>query len=223
MVTRCRWFNIGLPCSYEHLNARLRLQTFSDEAASGFAIDRSESNRISGNFISRTSLKILRVQPDGSTGLEDVGAISLLPFEIFTRGKSDWLKIFDPPRSTRDLTNALERVIGMGFFVEPVIFSYETFKSMLQKVDECRLVSTKGIAALHESGALARIELASKDGIALDKIPLLKGLEYIVDTAVYEVNLRRERGQVSFSRSGMVRINGRLSPRIMELIEETFD
>lgn len=221
MATRCRWFHIGLPCSFDQLGVRLQGYIFSEGIDCGFSIDRIAPTHISGNLICRNRLKILQAQSDGSPTEVEVTTISLQPFVIFAKAEKYWLRVSDPPRSTRDLTNALERAIGMGFFVETVIFSHEAFKSILKNVDDCRLVSTKGIAALHESNTLARIELVCKDGVILETMSLLKGLAYVVDTAAYEISYRRERGQLSFSKSGLVRINGRLSEHIIELIEET--
>lgn len=221
MAARYRWFNIGVPYGFDQLAERLQSHKLSESMESGFAVERAEPTHISGNLVTRSRLKILRVQGDGSTSEEVVSTIALLAFSIFSRSNKTWLRISDPPRSSRELTNALERAVGIGFFVESVIFSQATFNSILERVDECRLISTKGLAALHESKALARIEIASKEGIDLESLPLLKGLEYIVDTAVFEVTYRRERGQILFAKSGLVRVNGPLSERLIELVEET--
>jgi len=221
MAFRYRWLEIGIPYSLERLAERLDNHKLSESIDSGFMIERAGATKISGNLVSRSRLKLLHIQTDGSTAEEIVSSVTLLAFSIFSKSNKTWLRVSDPPRSTRELTNALERAIGMGFFAESVLFSHATFNSILERVDECRLISTKGIAVLHESNALARIEIASKDGIILDGLPLLKGLEYAVDTATFEVTFRREKGQVSFTKSGLIRVNGRLSEHIVELVEKS--
>lgn len=221
MAFKYRWLKIGMPYSFERLADLLNNHKLSENIDSGFMIERAEATQISGNLVSRSRLKLLHVQPDGSTDEEIVSTVTLLAFSIFSKSNKTWLRVSDPPRSTRELTNALERAIGMGFFAESVFFSYATFNSILERVDECRLISIKGLAALHESNALARIEIVSKDGIILDGLPLLKGLEYTVDTAAFEVTFRRETGLVSFTKSGLVRVNGRLSEHIVTLVEKS--
>lgn len=221
MAVRYRWFNIGMPCSFARLAEKLQNHKLSENIESGFTIEGVGPTQISGNFFCKSRLRLLQVQPDGSTAEEIVSTITLFAFSIFSRSNKTWLRISDPPRSARELTNALEQAIGMGFFAESVFFSHATFNSILERFDECRLISTKGLAALHESNAIARIEIACKDGIDLERLPILKGLEYVVDTAAFEVTFRREKGQLSFTKSGLVRVNGRLSEHIVELIEES--
>jgi hypothetical protein len=71
-----------------------------------------------------------------------------------------------------------------------------------------------------EAGILWSVRIRSKSQQSRC-FPLLKGLDYTVDTAAFEVTFRRETGQVSFTKSGLVRVNGRLAEHIVELVEKS--
>ena len=221
MPSRYRWFSIGVPQGIHKLASTLRMSSLSVSSTSGFSSLEESSLRIEGEFLAKSRLNILRAHPDGTSSYEVIDAISSNRFSIFERGKNIWLRIADPPRSSRYMTDALERSIGMGFFASPVIFTEDTFNEILQNVDQCRLIGAKGIAPLPSSNAVARIEIASKDGLEFGKIKMLDGLNYSIDSALFEIVYQREKGQVSFAKNGLVKISGHLSPRILSLIEES--
>ncbi|PHM21275.1 MAG: hypothetical protein CK604_02455 [Curvibacter sp. PD_MW3] len=81
------------------------------------------------------------------------------------------------------------------------------------------MVSFKGVGSVTSQKAIARIEVAGKEGLDLGRMEFLRGMEYSVDYALYEVVYRRERGQVAFSMSGVVKIGGNLQPHLLELVE----
>jgi hypothetical protein len=117
------------------------------------------------------------------------------------------------------LLNALEVAAGMNFFAEPVVFSQRKQSLILKRVTESRMVGFRGVGTSTEEKLVARIEVVSKEGLRLHDIHLLRGLEFKVDNASYEVVYNRARGQVTFTANGMVRIAGQLQPFILGLVE----
>jgi hypothetical protein len=63
------------------------------------------------------------------------------------------------------------------------------------------------------------MEFVSKKGVELDKIQLLQGLNYRVDHAVFELIFEGVKGQAAFASTGLVKISGQLSPKLLVLFE----
>ena len=114
----------------------------------------------------------------------------------------------------------LESVSGFGFSCSPVTFEHARPRLIFAHVDESKLVSLKAVGAVIGEDLVARMEFASKMGINLEKIKILRGLRYKLDVAVFECVFQGVRKQVSISASGTVRLSGPLAPRLIYFIEK---
>jgi hypothetical protein len=218
-MKRYRWFRIGLPNSYQSLVRRVRNKPIDVGASFGFApiVNDKSSDRF--RYLRRSKVPVTVLDDAGNAGQSFVETIDATDFEMFQSEGKTWLRVEDPPRSLRDFLNSLEMVAGMGFSAVGVKFPYRRLRVLLAHADVSRMVGFKGLGSDATLRAVARIEVASKEGIDPAQLPFLKGLKYSVDHATFDVVYRMIRGQVSFTESGLVRITGQLEPYLLNCIE----
>jgi hypothetical protein len=217
MSTRYRWFRIEIPPGKGDLVTRIARFKFSQGATWGFAT--SDNRSSSFRFLWRTKVIVNRLDENGIPNSEEVESINFSDFCISEVGGLSFLRIENPPRTTRDLLNALETVFGMGFTTQPVQFDRAQPSTFFNSVTSSKLVGLKVAGAVVGEDLVARMEFASKEGMHPENMSLLDGLKYKVDLAVFEVLFQGLRGQVSFSSSGMVKIGGQLANLLVSLIE----
>jgi len=218
-MTRYKWYRLGLPRDISHLIGGIKKKIFTAESVSGFIVMQSDSGGDNFKYAWRSKIAATDIDAEGNSVIQSILTVSVCEFSIFSKFDQVWLRVADPPRSSKELLDALESVVGFGFYVETIVFSSAVHAALLRNVDDCRLVSFKGVGAVAEEKAVARIEMASKSGLNLDRFDFLRKIDYSVDHALYEVVFRREKGQVAFSISGMVKIGGSLQPYILGLVE----
>src|SRR4051794_33396934 len=111
MSSRYKWFSIGVPGGFSSLAPALRNAPLLEQASSGFSILTETPQRIEGEFLSKVDLRITRSYLGGEPVYENVATISSCLFCIFLQDGKFWMRIADPPRSSRAIADALERVI----------------------------------------------------------------------------------------------------------------
>ena len=218
-MTRYKWYCLGLPGSLFDFIGRIKARNFSANSASGFIAGEDDLESYAFRYAWRSRIVATDIDAEGNSTASSISIVNVCEFSIFSKFDKIWLRIVDPPRSNKELLDALETVAGFGFYAEIVIFSSSVHAALLKSVDECRLISFKGVGGIPEEKAVARIEMASKIGLDLNRFEFLKKIQYSVDHAVYEAVYRRERGQIAFSTSGLVKIGGDLRPYMLELVE----
>lgn len=218
-MTRFKWYRIGLPCSYPQLLSRLKARRFTADSAWGFVPLSDPGEPSSHRFVWRSTVATFSLDSQGNSTRQVVDTVDSLVCRFFSAGETVWLRIDDPPRSPRDFLNALEAVSGFGFSAEPQSFSAKQQSQLLQRCDESRMVGLKLVGSSAEHRLVARIEIASKEGILPDQLGFLEELQYTVDHASYEVVQDRVKGQVTFTTSGAVRVSGALLPFIVAQLE----
>ena len=131
-----------------------------------------------------------------------------------------FLRIENPGRNVRDLLNALEALVGMGFTVRPIVFDKGQPSTVFRSVDASKLVGLKVVGAVLADDLVARMEFASKEGMVIEKMNVLNGLKYKVEHAVFELVLGGLKGQISFAANGTVKISGQVAPKLVSLVEK---
>jgi hypothetical protein len=162
---------------------------------------------------------VTRFDDGGIPSYEEVASVNFTDFAIVTVGSALFLRVENPGRNMRDLLNALESIVGLGFTSKPLTFDKAKPTTIFKTVEVTKLVGLRVVGAVINDDLVARMEFASKQGMVIENMKLLDGLRYNVDSAVYELIYKGVRGQVAFASSGMVKISGQLAPKLVHLIE----
>lgn len=216
-MNRYKWYHLGLPISFKELVKGLMLKKYVMPRPSGFLI--LDIHEKSFRFVWEANLVKTSLDMDGVPATELISTVNFCDFTLLEKKDKFWLRIIDPPRSVKDLMNALEDVCGFGFFVEPITFKQNSLPPSLLKIDGSSIIGLKAVGSIPGQHAVARIEIASKEGLNIENLEFLKNFNYTIDNLVYEIVFKRTRGQVAFSSNGLLKISGQLAPLILNLIE----
>jgi len=219
MSVRYRWYRIRLPRKDLDLRRLLLGNPMREGSTFGFRRMDGTSEADTFRFLWRVSVVLTRFSEDYEPTYERLESWNFVDLSIVRLSRTQFLRIENHGRNLRDLMNALESIVGLGFSCLPVIFDTVTPDDFSEGVDEARLVGFKVVGVVGED-LVARMEFASKNGIDLKAMSLLKGVRYKVDAAVFECSYRGLRGQVSIAAGGTVRLAGQLTPRLIHLIEK---
>jgi hypothetical protein len=219
MLNRYRWYRIQLPRDDVDLSSAISGRPLTPDTSYGFVHIEGTIGSSAFRFLLRTKIIVTRLDDEGTPSYEEVASVNFTDFAIISVDGETFLRIENPGRNIRDLLNALESIVGLGFTSKPLTFEKAKPTTVFESVDAAKLIGLKVVGAVINEDLVARMEFASKQGMLLDNMKLLHGLRYNVDSAVFELVYEGVRGQVSFSSSGMVKISGQLSPRLVHLIE----
>lgn len=220
MIVRYRWYEIRLPFGFLKLTNLLDSSPLESDSSSGFLILDKSPETAKYRFIWRDTLVSTSFDEDGAPVYQKVSTVNFLDIGIFKAVDKFFLRVENPTRSLRDLMNALESIIGIGFTSKIVIFSGVRLLDSLSGMEKKTLVGLKVGGAVYGKDLVARVEFASKTGIVPDEIAVLRDINYTVESAAYELIYEGVKGQLSVSSNGLVRISGQLSARVLHLIEQ---
>lgn len=218
-MNRYKWYRLGLPSSHKAFVKGILKSKFEAGSSSGFVPMEEHSDEHGFRFAWETLLSKTSFDVSGSPSVELITSISFCEFSVFERGGVTWLRALNPPRSLKELMNALEESIGFGFSSELISFKRASLPKSLSKLKDASLIGFKAIGSLAKHHVVARIEVASKDGLDLASLDFLKHISYEIDQSVYEITFQRIRGQIALSSTGLVKISGQLAPLVLHLIE----
>jgi hypothetical protein len=163
---------------------------------------------------------VTKLDADGIPTYEQVDSVSFTDFALVEIGDLTFLRVENPGRSVRDLFNALETLVGMGFTTKPVTFDRGQPTTVFGSVDASKLVGLKVVGAVLADDLVARMEFASKEGMVINNMIILAGLKYKVEHAAFELVLGGVKGQISFAANGTVKISGQIAPKLVGLVED---
>lgn len=218
-MKRVKWFYIGLPGSYQSFLKKLRGSPIDSSSAFGFLEVLSEEVGDRFKYLCRSKVSITVLDTSGDATQRLIDVVNTIDFEVFKSEGKTWLRVDDPPRSFRDFFNSLETLLGMDFSVTPVKFPFKRQRAVLARLDSCQMVGFKGVGTDQEHKVVARIEVASKAGADPNELSFLKGLQYSIDHATYDVTYKMIKGQVSFKDTGVVRLTGQLEPYLLDCLQ----
>lgn len=216
MISRYKWYEARIPGTIHDFLEKIERHAFTSKTANGFIVN---EERLGFRYIWQATLSAQRLNEDGATERQEITTINSQEIAIVS-GNKILFRMENPARSTRELMNALESIIGFGFSCQQIIIKDKDIQESLAKIDNKKLNSLKVSGALLESKALARIELASKEGLDTENIKILSMSEFIVDAASYEVTYRGVKGQIGFSKAGTCKISGQLTGFLLGQIEQ---
>lgn len=220
MQIRYRWFRIQLPAQARDLAALIASRAFDSTSPSGFSCVSGSAGKTLYRFLWRSRVVVTRLDAEGVPTYEQIDSVSFTDFVLVAVGDLTFLRIENPSRNVRDLLNALETLVGMGFTVKPVIFDKGQPSTVFRSVDASKLVGLKVVGAVVADDLVARMEFASKEGMVLENMTILDGLKYKVEYAVFEIVLGGLKGQIAFAANGTVKISGQVAQKLVGLVEQ---
>lgn len=220
MLTRYRWYRVQLPRGNVDLARMVAKRPLTQDVSFGFARVEGGIGAPRFRFFLRTKVIVTLLDGDGNPSYEEVATLSVTDFAVVAVEGVTLLRIENPGRNIRDLLNALESLVGLGFTAKPLTFEKAKPTTVFERVEATKLIGLKVVGAVIDEDLVARMEFASKQGMIVESMKLLDGLQYRVDSAVFELIYEGVRGQVAISSSGVVKVSGQLAPKLLHLIEQ---
>lgn len=221
MAIRYRWYKITLPLDLVGFIEHLKSHPLNPDSSFGFSYLGKSSSEYQFRFLWRSNIVTTSFDENGDPVYERIATINFMDIAFLSREKNIFLRIENPSRNLRDLMNAIESIVTMGFSCSAVVFSKSSLQPLIENLDTSKLVGFKISGAVVGTDLVARMEFASKSGMQLENINILNKLRYTADSATYEVMYQGVKGQFSFGPSGIVRVSGQLAPKILHLFEES--
>lgn len=217
MSTNYRWYSVkkgGRSLRSAELVAKLRdlqgvdywFEVESTSATSGF------------KFFRKSELAVARYG-DGGLSYDRIETVTVMEAAIVSVKGQSLLRVANPGRNMLPLMTALEMAVGQGFTTKLLVADGAELTNLLSGTDVSKLVGLKIANAVVESGVVARMEFASKQGIDVSKIRILKRVEHKNEYQKYEFIYKGVRGHLACSSNGVMKIGGELAPRILKLVE----
>lgn len=215
MISRYKWYKVRLPCSTSELLSKLKANGFDVETSVGFITSEVD---LSFRYIWPSTINATRYDAEGNSEVQEFVTINSQNVVILV-GERIVFRMENPLRSTKDLMIAIEKCVGFGFSCEQLLIKDDLVKTALKSAESSKVNSLKLSGAIEGTRTLARLELASKDGIDLKEVEAFGFRQYVVEAASYEVAYRGLKGQVGYSRTGLCRLSGALAPFILGSLE----
>ncbi|MDZ7888692.1 MAG: hypothetical protein U5M72_05360 [Pseudomonas sp.] len=217
MISRFKWYVVRVPFSVEELLQRLAQSRYEPSLHTGFIVNIPER---SFQFLWRTSIYATSIDLDGISKQDEV--VSICSQKVKILGNDQLIfRMEDPPRSSKELLNSLDKILGFGFSCEQIFVTDQVVKDSIKTFQTITLNSLKLSGSISSISATARIEIASKVGINPESIGGFGLSHSVVDAGSYSVRYKGLTGQVGFTRSGICKLSGDLTPRIQAYIEAT--
>lgn len=210
-----RWFRIrrrGSPLPVAELG-KLLLRSDADDC--WFSIGEDSDYR----FCRRTQLFVPVLTREGQEKIRAVDSVVTIRFAVLEGSADTILRVLNPGHNLQALMANIERAVGQGFSSRALMFEGAKPISILQKADIMRVVGIKLKNVVIDSDCVGRVELASKEGVDLEDVAMLKGMRYTVANVKYEVVVDGVRGVFSISESGLLKVGGKLARMIVGEIE----
>lgn len=215
MISRFKWYSVRLPCSVGDALQKLEKGRYEPTQRTGFIVDAGER---SFQFFWKTSIYATVIDPDGTSSSEEITSVCSQKIQILGE-EHIFFRLEDPPRSSKELLNALDKIIGLGFSCEQVIVTDELIRNSIESFHSITLNTLKLSGAIHSIAAIARVEIASKEGIDQKSIDNFGLSQSLIEAGTYSVRYKGSSGQVGFTRTGMCKISGERTARIKASIE----
>jgi hypothetical protein len=220
MLNRYRWYRIQLPSGTSDLSGVIAKYPLVANSNQGFTKIESSLGAPNYRFLWRSKVVITQFNDSGIPAYQEVSTVNFTDFAIVSIEGATFLRIENPGRSIRDLLNAIEALVGLGFTCKPVTFESTKPTTVFEKIETIKLIGLKVIGVVLEEDLVARMEFASKQGITLDKLAILEGVPHKIESASYELIYQGVKGQLAFTSNGTAKVSGQLAPKLIQLVEQ---
>jgi hypothetical protein len=222
MSATYRWYRFGTPRKTNIVRV-ITEQKFTTSSESGFIRVESEDAAPMFRFLWRSRVVITKLDEDGTPFTEEMASVSFMDFAIFKGKRNNYFRLVNPGRSSRQLFDTLETILGLGFTCEPIRLRVADSKNIFVNADSAKLIGLSASGVVLGPDLVAKVDLASKSGISIANVKVLNGTDYKIDFSAFEISYRGLKGMVAFSSSGAVKISGRLKPALLASIENCLE
>ncbi len=219
MMVRYRWYSIRVPKTLESLSDALLQRPFTQSDSFGFSRLNRDTESPPLRFYWKTKVVVTSFDELGNASYSDIVNINYDDLSLIIVKNQLFMRVENPGRSIRELLNAIESIVGLGFSSEPVLFRHFDPLKVFVDADSIKLIGLKVADVVVSNDLVSSMEFSSKQGINLNEVRVLDGLKYKVDTGTYELTYESARGQISVSSGGLVKISGQLSPKLLHQLE----
>ncbi len=220
MQARYRWYRIQLPRATPDLSSIIDRSPLIPNAMQGFTKMEGSLGSPIYRFLWRSKVVITQFDNSGIPSYQEVATVNFTDFAIVQFDGITFLRIENLGRSIRDLLNAIESTVGLGFTCRAVTFENAKPTPVCENLQLTKLIGLKVVGAVLKDDLVARMEFVSKQGITLDKLNCLEGVPHKIESASYELIYQGIKGQLSFASNGTVKVSGQLAPRLIHFIEQ---
>ena len=214
MPTSYRWYRLRVRGVDGASEIEERLLAYSGEASFRRLTDQTEQ------MVCAYGAEIWVDRFDGDGGLirERVEGVATVQFSLID--KSDIvMRVANPPRNLRVLMSALEEALDFRLSVTPLVVTLEGNSAVIASVDVRKLTSLKVHNVVVGNDCVARMEFASKDGLRIEDLHPIVGLDYQITHVRYDLEHDAVKGTLVMACNGLVRIGGALSPYLRQMVE----
>lgn len=219
MQARYRWFRIQLPGGTGSLQSIIARNPLTTDTNRGFTQVEGALGSPVYRFLLRSKVVITQFDESGTPSFEEVLTVNSTDFAVISVAGETYLRMENPGRSMRDLLNAIESLVGLGFTCRPVTFGSSKPTTVFEAIEITKMTRLKITQAVIDDDLVARMDFASKQGITLDKLTILDGVPHNIESASYEFNFEGVKGCLTVANNGTVKVSGQLAPRLIHLIE----
>lgn len=222
-----RWFKIG-KISGPVSSSDLSLLTLPREGDEWFQVESAADDAIDARFFHKVKLDYDQLSPDGGVDANTLECVRSVLFRISTKRGLSVVRIQDNMRGVTNLLASLTTRFGFGFYIEPIGFRAALDRIAAQGLasvssfDSARIVGAKASGADALLGIVGRFEFSSKAGFAISDIASRLPSGFKLESVKLELTKAGASGALAFSSIGRCAISGRLSPFILNDIEERF-
>jgi hypothetical protein len=183
MISKFKWYAVRLPCSVEQALKTLEGSRYEPTQRAGFIVELEER---SFQFFWETTLYATIIDSDGTSRRDEITSVCSQKVKVLGNDRVIF-RMEDPPRSSKELLNSLDRIFGFGFSCEQIIVTDELIRHSVESFHSLTLTTLKLSGAISSISAIARIEIASKSGIDQESIDNFGLSQSVVDAGTYWV------------------------------------
>lgn len=220
MPTKYRWYRIQLPSGTRDLSRVIAKHPLLPNTNQGFTKVEGSLGSPIYRFLWRSKVVITQFDDSGIPSYQEIDTVNYSDFAIVYVDGLTFLRVENPGRNIRELLNAIESLVGIGFTCKPLTFESAKPTRVFDHIKVIKLIGLKVSGAVLCEDLVARMEFASKQGISLDKLTVLEGIPHKIESACYELNYEGIKGQLAFALNGTVKVSGQLAPHLVHLIEQ---
>lgn len=210
-MVRYRWYLLLTKKDIGHIISQVSTFIFDNNKKKGFKIEHKSQNSISGTFYHISSL----YQEDLKIEL-----LNAIQFSISLIKGSIYLRLQDPTRSMKELSNTLFELCDLDLAFDPVLISFEDIKNwILFRNHNAKLNLVKLSNLKITDNISSEIILRSDNKIKLHELDILKGKEYTIHSMSWSIIISGRNYRISTSKLGLINISEYLILDFINYIE----
>lgn len=219
MTERFKWFRFRTS-SHDCVEEQLLAKPFTQNAQSGFV--KLMNNQYSEmRYFWKNKISVPNIDENGLITSQHIQTTEYVDLSLVLHNGTTYLRLQNSGRSLKPLFSELSDLFFDECSLKLITPSSEQLLNLsIEPTEVQRLLKAEISEAVIQPNVLASISLTSNKNMALEKIKLLKQLNYKVRSVIYELQHNGLSGQLSISTNGSVKVSGDLSPWILGKCEQ---